>query len=92
MKEIRALTSLRGVAAMWVFLFHLDLKRPMFPPGLLTWVPIGRGYIAVDLFFVLSGFVMMLGGLFVMMGGLAMMFSAFVSCRHIHVLREVVTL
>jgi peptidoglycan/LPS O-acetylase OafA/YrhL len=60
MKEVRALTSLRGVAAMWVFLFHLDLKRPMFPPGLLTWVPIGRGYIAVDLFFVLSGFVMAL--------------------------------
>jgi peptidoglycan/LPS O-acetylase OafA/YrhL len=60
MKEVRALTSLRGVAAMWVFMFHLDLKRPMFPPGLLAWVPIGRGYIAVDLFFVLSGFVMAL--------------------------------
>ena len=60
MKEVRALTSLRGVAAMWVFLFHLDLKRPMFPPGFLAWVPIGRGYIAVDLFFVLSGFVMAL--------------------------------
>src|ERR1700709_576806 len=60
MKEVRALTSLRGVAAMWVFLFHLDLKRPMFPPGLLAWVPIGRGYIAVDLFFILSGFVMAL--------------------------------
>lgn len=60
MKEVRALTSLRGVAAMWVFLFHLDLKRPMFPPWLLAWVPIGRGYIAVDLFFVLSGFVMAL--------------------------------
>ncbi len=38
------------------------------------------------------GFVMMLGGLLVMVGGLAMMFSAFVSCRHIHVLREVITL
>ncbi len=60
MKEIRALTSLRGVAAMWVFLFHLDLKHPMFSPSLLAWVPIGRGYIAVDLFFVLSGFVMAL--------------------------------
>jgi peptidoglycan/LPS O-acetylase OafA/YrhL len=60
MKEVRALTSLRGVAAMWVFLFHLGTKRPMFPHGLLAWVPIGRGYIAVDLFFILSGFVMAL--------------------------------
>jgi peptidoglycan/LPS O-acetylase OafA/YrhL len=60
MKEVRTLTSLRGVAAVWVFLFHLDLKRPMFPRSLLAWVPIGRGYIAVDLFFVLSGFVMAL--------------------------------
>ena len=38
------------------------------------------------------GFVMMLGGQLVMMSGLAVMFSAFVTCRHIHVLREVITL
>jgi hypothetical protein len=37
-------------------------------------------------------FVMMAGGLFVVMGGLPVMFSTFVSCRHIHVLREVITL
>ena len=43
-------------------------------------------------FVVFGGFVMMLGGLFVMVGGLAVMFSTFVSCRHIHVLREVITL
>jgi peptidoglycan/LPS O-acetylase OafA/YrhL len=60
MKEIRALTSLRGVAAVWVFLFHLDLARPLFPPVLHQWLAIGRGYIAVDLFFVLSGFVLAL--------------------------------
>jgi hypothetical protein len=46
----------------------------------------------VACFMVLGGFMMMLGGLFVMMGGLAVMFSTFVSCRHIHVLREVITL
>jgi hypothetical protein len=39
-----------------------------------------------------GGFMMMLGGLFVMVSGLAMMFSAFVTCRHIHVLHEVITL
>jgi peptidoglycan/LPS O-acetylase OafA/YrhL len=54
MKEIRTLTSLRGVAAIWVFLFHLDLERPLIPPALRHWLAIGRGYIAVDLFFVLS--------------------------------------
>ena len=43
-------------------------------------------------FVVFGGFVMMLGGLFVMVSGLAMMFSAFVTCRHIHVLHEVITL
>jgi len=60
MKEIRALTSLRGVAAIWVFLFHLDSERPLFPHQLRDWLPVGRGYIAVDLFFVLSGFVLAL--------------------------------
>ena len=43
--------------------------------------------------FVMVGrFVVVLGGLFMMLGGLAMMFSAFVTCRHIHVLHEVITL
>jgi peptidoglycan/LPS O-acetylase OafA/YrhL len=60
MKEIRALTSLRGVAAIWVVLFHLDLERALFPPALHRWLAIGRGYIAVDLFFALSGFVLAL--------------------------------
>ena len=60
MKEIRALTSLRGVAALWVLLFHLELERPVFPTGLRSALAIGRGYVAVDLFFVLSGFVMAL--------------------------------
>ncbi|HLG89424.1 MAG TPA: acyltransferase [Alphaproteobacteria bacterium] len=60
MKDIRALTSLRGVAAIWVLLFHLELERPVFPAGLSKALAIGRGYVAVDLFFVLSGFVMAL--------------------------------
>lgn len=58
MAEIRALTSLRGVAAIWVFLFHLDLMRPVLPAALGRLLAIGRGYIAVDLFFALSGFVL----------------------------------
>lgn len=51
-----------------------------------------RGLFVVAGFVMAGRFVVVLGGLFMMLGGLAMMFSAFVSCRHIHVLREVITL
>lgn len=45
-----ALTGLRGVAAIWVVLFHL------FWPGV---DPLTRaGYLGVDIFFILSGFVL----------------------------------
>src|SRR5262249_41915181 len=60
MKDIRALTSFRGVAALWVLLFHLELEGRVFPAALKEGLAVGRGYIAVDLFFVLSGFVMAL--------------------------------
>ena len=53
--EIRSLTGLRGLAALYVVLFHADgfwhfplMIRPF----------IRHGYMAVDLFFILSGFVM----------------------------------
>jgi peptidoglycan/LPS O-acetylase OafA/YrhL len=55
MDEIRSLTGLRGVAAVCVVFYHY------FPLATVT-NPIARsldhGYLAVDLFFVLSGFVM----------------------------------
>ena len=55
---IKALTGIRGVAATWVVLFHF--RRTVF--GL---VPINgyvrkwldSGYLGVDTFFILSGFV-----------------------------------
>ncbi len=47
-REYRTLNGIRGVAAICVMLFHgVALVGPVFP----------RGYLAVDLFFVLSGFV-----------------------------------
>ncbi len=55
--EIRSLTGLRGVAALYVLLFHyfpLTLPASPFKRAL------SHGYLAVDLFFVLSGFVMAL--------------------------------
>lgn len=55
--EIRSLTGLRGVAAVFVVIFH-DFKSNTLlgPAGAF----LAHGYLAVDLFFVLSGFVLSL--------------------------------
>ncbi len=53
-----ALTGLRGAAAVWVASYHL-----LLPASLVGGLParvLGRGYLAVDLFFVLSGYVLAL--------------------------------
>lgn len=53
--ELRALTSVRGIAAWLVVLFHIRLSIAGLPS------PVGavlaKGYLAVDFFFLLSGFV-----------------------------------
>ncbi len=59
MREIRSLTGLRGVAALYVVLYHYVNFDPAYGPAWLTGF-VGHGYISVDLFFVLSGFVMAL--------------------------------
>jgi peptidoglycan/LPS O-acetylase OafA/YrhL len=58
MKEIKTLTGLRGVAAIVVMLYHFFEDDTYFAP----FVPsiIKHGYLAVDVFFILSGFVMAL--------------------------------
>jgi peptidoglycan/LPS O-acetylase OafA/YrhL len=56
--QLPSLTSLRGLAALWVVLYHytaLDFPRLDITPHSHL---IGKGYLAVDLFFMLSGFVM----------------------------------
>ena len=56
-KEIAPLTGLRGVAACWVVVYHVhefDQVGGPFAPLLK------HGYLAVDVFFILSGFVMAL--------------------------------
>lgn len=59
---INSLTPLRGIAALWVVLFHLDVcifyrdfgsLLPREATGLLS-----KGYLWVDFFFLLSGFVL----------------------------------
>jgi peptidoglycan/LPS O-acetylase OafA/YrhL len=63
--EIRALTGLRGMAAILVVAYHLCPSAAA--STILYKDTIGRGYLWVDLFFILSGYVMALnyGKLFV---------------------------
>lgn len=56
--EIRALTGVRGVAALLVVIYHWAM--PYMPQGSVAFRLFGRGYLFVDLFFVLSGFMMAL--------------------------------
>jgi peptidoglycan/LPS O-acetylase OafA/YrhL len=56
-KDIRSLTGIRGVAAAWVVLYHVHERDDIH--GVLRTL-LTHGYLAVDLFFLLSGFVMAL--------------------------------
>jgi peptidoglycan/LPS O-acetylase OafA/YrhL len=56
--EVRSLTGLRGIAAVAVVLYHFKEMTPL-PASPLSGI-VSRGYLAVDVFFVLSGFVMAL--------------------------------
>jgi peptidoglycan/LPS O-acetylase OafA/YrhL len=53
--ELKALTSVRGIAAWLVVMFHVRLALPWLPPAALA--VFAKGYLAVDFFFLLSGFV-----------------------------------
>ncbi|QWT24929.1 acyltransferase [Subtercola sp. PAMC28395] len=57
--EIRALTGLRIIAALWVVFFHFNGQFVELIPELsgLSFL-CNTGYLAVDLFFVLSGFIL----------------------------------
>jgi peptidoglycan/LPS O-acetylase OafA/YrhL len=57
--QLDALTGARGIAAWYVVLYHIRLSFADSLPGWLMTFS-SKGYLAVDLFFVLSGFVMWL--------------------------------
>ncbi|MDK1360194.1 acyltransferase [Arthrobacter sp. zg-Y1219] len=58
-KQLKALTGLRIVAALWVVVHHLGGEIFTFIPHLLFAKPIvDRGGLGVDLFFILSGFIL----------------------------------
>jgi peptidoglycan/LPS O-acetylase OafA/YrhL len=56
--EIKPLTGVRGVAAMIIIIYHYG--RPYQSMGVDTGFHIRQGYIAVDSFYILSGFVLAL--------------------------------
>ena len=54
--HLDALTGIRGLAAWGVVLYHVRLSlTQLLPDGAIA--AMGKGYLAVDLFFILSGFV-----------------------------------
>ena len=56
---LASLTGIRAVAAAWVVLYHLRGLLDALLPGVRRWVaPLELGYLGVDLFFVLSGFIL----------------------------------
>lgn len=57
--DLPALTGIRGLAAWFVVLYHIRLGAASYLPAGANFV-LSRGYLAVDLFFMLSGFVLWL--------------------------------
>lgn len=56
--ELRQLTGIRLIAAVWVVLFHYQFQiLGILPEVGGMWSLLDAGYMAVDLFFVLSGFI-----------------------------------
>ncbi|MFM0212255.1 acyltransferase [Paraburkholderia sediminicola] len=55
--EVRSLTGLRAVAALFVFFFHIQIRWPFAHSDFLANL-IGQGAIGMSVFFVLSGFVL----------------------------------
>ena len=53
MKKLLSLTGIRAVAALWVIIYHININ---FPTGLQNTF-INKGYLGVDMFFILSGFI-----------------------------------
>jgi peptidoglycan/LPS O-acetylase OafA/YrhL len=58
-KDIRALTGVRGVAAVIIVLYHFSDVR-LYSGDVRVYFTVPHGYLAVDLFFMLSGFVIAL--------------------------------
>lgn len=51
------LTGLRFFAAFYVFIFHIDIRKTLPPPGIFHNI-IKQGALGVNIFFILSGFIL----------------------------------
>lgn len=78
-EHLPTLTGLRFLAALWVVLYHADLffwAHPLIPASGMWWplhTSVDEGYLGVNLFFLLSGFILAtvyLDGAGHLMGGL----------------------
>jgi peptidoglycan/LPS O-acetylase OafA/YrhL len=58
-KDIRPLTGVRGVAAITIVLYHFSVVH-LYSGGVRVYFEVPHGYLPVDLFFMLSGFVIAL--------------------------------
>ena len=56
-KEVRSLTAFRFLAAFYVFLFHIDIRAPLFGLGMLGDF-VADGAVGMTMFFMLSGFIL----------------------------------
>lgn len=59
MKEIRSLTGIRGIAALYVAIYH-SMHIQNYTGNSISQIFLNNGYLSVDLFFILSGYVMTL--------------------------------
>jgi peptidoglycan/LPS O-acetylase OafA/YrhL len=58
-QHLKALTGLRALAAGWVVFFHLSFVAEVYVPALQLFRPVySMGFLGVDLFFALSGFIL----------------------------------
>lgn len=55
--EVRSLTSFRFIAAFYVFLFHVQMRAPVFGDGMIGDF-IAEGAVGMTMFFTLSGFIL----------------------------------
>ncbi|WP_070156269.1 acyltransferase family protein [Sphingobium phenoxybenzoativorans] len=77
--ELRSLTSARGIAAWMVVIYHIRSGANWAPAWLMEVAH--KGYLAVDFFFLLSGFVIYLSAHRAMLSGGASAIPAFLARR-----------
>lgn len=60
-RSLGSLTGIRGAASIWVVIYHFGQGIPGYSiiPSLYSYSLVSNGFRGVDLFFVLSGFIMM---------------------------------